>query len=179
MMMRPALFIFLASQTVLSAFAATPFSPASGVVCFTPGDDCAGMIASEINRAQRQILVQAYSFTNRRIGDALVQAKRRGVDVQVIVDRSELAGRGDTQAAYLAANVIEVTVDGPPDGIAHNKVIVIDQGEVITGSFNFTEAAQRRNAENALIIGSPVLASAYAENWRRRRFVSQLLTQGN
>ena len=172
MIIRQALLMLLWPLATTPVIAATPFYPAPGVACFTPGDDCAGMIASDIDRAQSQILVQAYSFTNRRIGDALVQAKRRGVDVQVIVDHSELAGRGDTQAAFLAANGIEVTVDGPPDGIAHNKVIVIDQREVITGSFNFTEAAQRRNAENALFIMSPILSAIYAENWRRRRTVS-------
>ena len=53
--------------------------------------------------------------------------------------------------------------------IAHNKVMVIDRRNVITGSFNFTTAAQKRNAENVLIIlDDPAIAEAYAANWQRR-----------
>ena len=57
---------------------------------------------------------------------------------------------------------------------AHNKVIVIDQGgkrpALITGSFNFTFAAQNRNAENVLILhGNPDLTQAFYANWRRHR----------
>ena len=60
---------------------------------------------------------------------------------------------------------------------AHNKVMVIDNGlpeaAVITGSFNFTQAAQHRNAENLLILrGNPNLTEAYAANWRRHKIHS-------
>ncbi len=94
-------------------------------VCFTPGQDCTGLIVHEIEGARRQILVQAYSFTSRPIGDALAAAERRGVDVRVIVDGSELqrGDRGDSQAPWLARQGVPVLVDTPPDGIAHSKVI--------------------------------------------------------
>lgn len=53
--------------------------------------------------------------------------------------------------------------------MAHSKVMVIDGRDVITGSFNFTKAAQQRNAENVLLIKDDApLASAYAANWQRR-----------
>lgn len=50
--------------------------------------------------------------------------------------------------------------------IAHNKVMVIDSEPLITGSFNFTRAAEEKNAENLLIIRDPALAARYVENWR-------------
>ena len=50
--------------------------------------------------------------------------------------------------------------------IAHNKVIVIDGETVITGSFNFTKAAQEKNAENLLIIRGQALAAQYTQNWQ-------------
>ena len=50
--------------------------------------------------------------------------------------------------------------------IAHNKVIIIDGAVTITGSFNFTKAAQEKNAENLLIIRSREIARAYRENWQ-------------
>ena len=50
--------------------------------------------------------------------------------------------------------------------ITHNKVMVIDGETVITGSFNFTKAAEENNAENLLIIHDKKLASLYAKNWQ-------------
>lgn len=53
--------------------------------------------------------------------------------------------------------------------IAHNKVMVIDGQTVVTGSFNFTKAAEENNAENLLIIRDLGLAKLYMENWERHR----------
>ena len=49
--------------------------------------------------------------------------------------------------------------------IAHNKLMVIDESIVITGSFNFTNSAETRNAENFLILKSSPLAVRYKEEW--------------
>lgn len=139
-------------------------------VCFTPGGNCTELIVREIGQAQRQVLVQAYSFTSPPIAQALVAAKRRGIEVQVILDKSQLTeryGSGD----FLSHAGIPVLIDDPP-GLAHNKVMVIDGQKVITGSFNFTRAAQDRNAENVLILRDEALAAGYAANWERRRAVS-------
>ncbi|MGC1855109.1 MAG: phospholipase D-like domain-containing protein, partial [Candidatus Aquirickettsiella sp.] len=59
--------------------------------------------------------------------------------------------------------------------IAHNKIMIIDEKEVITGSFNFTKAAQNKNAENLVIIHDAQLANIYLKNWQRRRAVSRYL----
>lgn len=58
-------------------------------ICFTPGQDCTAMLIDQINAAQKEIAVQAYSFTSYPIAKALVQAARRGVDVEVILDKSQ------------------------------------------------------------------------------------------
>ncbi len=140
-------------------------------VCFTPDQDCSGLVVHEIDGARRQVLVQAYSFTSRAIGDALAAAAQRGVDVRVVVDGSELQDgrRGDSQAPWLARHGVPVLIDTPPDGgIAHSKVLIIDDREVITGSFNFTWAAQHRNAENLVVIEGADVARAYAENFGNR-----------
>lgn len=52
----------------------------------------------------------------------------------------------------------------PNHAIAHNKAMVIDQTVVISGSFNFTNAAEQKNAENLLVIRSQDLAKVYTEN---------------
>jgi phosphatidylserine/phosphatidylglycerophosphate/cardiolipin synthase-like enzyme len=140
-------------------------------VCFTPGMDCEGLIAGEIGRARQQILVQVYSFTSKVIAEALVKAKRSGVAVYAVLDKSQRTERY-SGATFLANAGIPVVIDEIP-AIAHNKVIVIDGVDVVTGSFNFTTSAQERNAENVIIIhNDPAVAKAYADNWLSRQKVS-------
>lgn len=140
-------------------------------VAFTPGDDAGALVVAAIGQARRQVLVQAYSFTHRAIAEALVAARRRGVEVRVIADRGQ-AERLDTSLVdWLARQGVPVWLDAD-HAAAHDKVMVLDQGTpeaaLITGSFNFTHAAQYRNAENLLVLrGNPTLADAYAANWRR------------
>jgi phosphatidylserine/phosphatidylglycerophosphate/cardiolipin synthase-like enzyme len=148
---------------------------ASWQVCFTPGQDCTGLVVAQIAGAKRSILVQAYSFTSVPILAALKAAHGRGVDVEVIVDKSTArtcpSGSRYNAATYLSNAGIPVWVDAAVS-IAHNKVMVIDGATVITGSFNFTAAAQKANAENLLVIRDSELAAKYRRNWERRRAVS-------
>ncbi len=142
-------------------------------VAFTPGDDAGALVIESIGKARQQILVQAYSFTHRHIADALIGARRRGIDVQAIVDMQQARTLANSRVDDLARAGVPVWLDGE-HAAAHNKVMVIDPDRdtaiVITGSFNFTHAAQYRNAENLLVLrGQPRLAQAYAANWRRHR----------
>jgi phosphatidylserine/phosphatidylglycerophosphate/cardiolipin synthase-like enzyme len=151
-----------------------PPVPAADVqweVCFTPGGDCAKMIVTSIAEARRTIVVQAYSFTSKPIARALVAAHERGVRVTVILDQSSLKEH-HASADLLARSGMEVFVDGA-HVLAHNKVMVIDDETVITGSFNFTYAAQRDNAENLLILHDPALAARYLNNWKAHRTHSE------
>ncbi|HEX5538776.1 MAG TPA: phospholipase D-like domain-containing protein, partial [Methylophilaceae bacterium] len=115
--------------------------------------------------------VQAYSFTHDGIARALIAAHRRGVEVRLIADREQTMAIRRGQIPLLAAAGIPVWLDGEHLS-AHNKIMVIDAGTpqaaVITGSYNFTKAAQYRNAENVLIVhGDRALAEAYRANWQR------------
>jgi phosphatidylserine/phosphatidylglycerophosphate/cardiolipin synthase-like enzyme len=110
------------------------------------------------------ILVQAYGFTSAPIAKALADAHKRGVDVRVILDKSNLK-EGYSSAAFLQHMGVAALIDSD-HAIAHNKVMVIDGREVITGSFNFTKAAEQKNAENVVFINDPAMATAYAQNWK-------------
>jgi phosphatidylserine/phosphatidylglycerophosphate/cardiolipin synthase-like enzyme len=111
------------------------------------------------------VLVQAYSFTSAPIAEALVKANRRGAHVQVILDSSQETTNKYSPADFLAHAKIHCFIDRE-HAIAHNKVMVIDGTTVITGSFNFTKAAEEKNAENLLVIHDRALALDYAKNWR-------------
>lgn len=132
---------------------------------FSPNGGCTQAVVDALNAARKTVLVQAYSFTSAPIAKALVEAKRRGVDVRVILDKSQRTERY-TGATFLADAGVPVSIDAAHK-IAHNKVMVIDGQTVITGSFNFTKAAESGNAENVLLIlHAPELASRYTENWK-------------
>jgi phosphatidylserine/phosphatidylglycerophosphate/cardiolipin synthase-like enzyme len=89
-----------------------------------------------------------YSFTSPAIAKALADAKARGVNVEVILDKSQWTEKY-SGATYLANHKIPVLIDDK-HAIAHNKVMIIDGNTVITGSFNFTKAAEEKNAENVI-----------------------------
>ncbi len=144
---------------------------ASYTVCFTPGQDCTSEIVGVINNAINNVWVQAYSFTSRPIAQALVLAKERGVHVQIIFDKDALIGKRGT-LRYFTRHQIPVWIDNAP-AIAHNKVMIVDETQVITGSFNFTRAAQQQNAENVLIIYDAGLAKKYLANWQSRQHVAE------
>ena len=139
-------------------------------VCFTPGGQCTDKIVSAINSAESTIDVQAYGFTSASIVKALLQAQKRGVKVTAIVDKSN-ATHTYSAITVLMNNHIPVMIDSKV-AIAHNKVMIIDDKTVVTGSFNFTKSAQTRNAENVLIITDQQLAQAYLNNFNSRLKVS-------
>jgi len=140
--------------------------PAEVTVCFVPGEPCAAEIIAAIDAARTEVRVQAYGFSASPILSALAAARARGVDVAIILDRSDARRLCDPDSALLAAGV-PIFIDDVR-GIAHNKVIVIDRRVVIGGSYNYTRAAERRNAENVTFIESEQVAARFLANWARR-----------
>ncbi len=147
---------------------------ASVATCFTPSQPCATEIIERLNSAKAEIRAQAYGFTSGPIAAALIEARERGLDVAVILDKSNEPGRGYrySDADLVARAGIPVFIDYRP-AIAHNKVIVIDRHLVITGSYNFTDAAEHRNAENVTFIDSAEVARQFLLNWNSRKEVSR------
>ncbi len=150
-----------------------PALPARGTVqlAFTPWDNAEAMVVEGIRRARHQILVQAFSFTSRALAYALIAARKRGVDVQVLADREQTFSGEASRIPDLVRAGIPVALEVRYQS-AHNKVMVMDAGTadaaVITGSYNWTYAAQSKNAENVLILrGNPEVVNAYATNWGR------------
>lgn len=146
-------------------------------VAFSPGEQPVRLIVAAIQAAQKQILVQAFSFTHRDIAEALIAAQHRGIEVLILADKRQALKLRNSVIPLLAGKGIPVQLDARHDS-AHDKVMIIDAGEaqpvVITGSFNFTFAAHHKNAENLLVIRhNRSLTQAYADNWRRHRQHSQ------
>lgn len=156
---------------LLTLWASIAWADTAVTVCFTPGGKCTDAIVTVLSHAKRTVLVQAYSFTSAPIAKALLDAHKRGVQVQVILDKSQRAEKYSS-ADFLANQGVPTMIDAT-HAIAHNKVIIIDGDTVITGSFNFTKAAQDRNAENLIIIRDTTVAAPYTQNWETHRQHSQ------
>jgi phosphatidylserine/phosphatidylglycerophosphate/cardiolipin synthase-like enzyme len=162
-MKRAMLFILILSVTAIRAFGQTNQGASRIAVYFSPGGGCTEAIVTQLDCAKREVLVQAYEFSSVPIAKALVAAQNRGVKVQVILDKSQSTEKCSA-LRIIRKSHIPIFIDDKY-AIAHNKVMVIDQRWVITGSFNFTTAAETSNAENLLVIDDAAIAAKYAGNW--------------
>jgi len=146
--------------------------PSDVSVYFSPNGGCTEAIVKELGNTKSNILIQAYSFTSAPIAKAVVDAHKRGVDVAVILDKSQRTEKY-SEADFLAHAGIRTLIDAK-HAIAHNKIMILDGDTVIVGSFNFTKAAEEKNAENLLIIHRSVLAERYTKNWHEHEGHSEV-----
>lgn len=156
-----------------SSLRATPI-PSTGTVdiYFSPNGGTTDAITHEIGNARSEILIQAYSFTSTPIAKALLDASKRGVRVVAVLDRSQQTQKY-SGATFLAHAGIPVFIDDK-HAIAHNKIIIIDRQTLITGSFNFSKAAEEKNAENLLALkGNSPLVDRYVKNFAEHKSHSE------
>jgi phosphatidylserine/phosphatidylglycerophosphate/cardiolipin synthase-like enzyme len=135
---------------------------------FSPSAGAADLALSTINGARSSIRMATYSFTDPVYAKALLQAKRRGVDVAVVSD-SEHNGRrargAPSVVSFLRGNGIPVMVTNAY-AIQHNKFIVADGKTVQTGSMNYSRAGNMSNAENVIVLSECAgIAKAFLDNW--------------
>jgi phosphatidylserine/phosphatidylglycerophosphate/cardiolipin synthase-like enzyme len=158
---------FTGALTLLYLFRRVWFAlrtPPSAVAHFSPKGGCTDAVLRELKAARKEVLVLAYSFTSRPIAQALVDAKLRGVHVEVVLDHSN-EKEAHTDLHFLLEQGMAPHVD-PHHAIAHNKVMLIDGAVLITGSFNFTHQAEDENAENLVVLkGFPALVHAYRQDF--------------
>ena len=165
--------LILALCILQFAFFTSAASAAMAVqACFSPQGRCSSHILREIGQAQREILVAVYAFTNEELAWALVKASQRGVKVQVVVDQEFDATSGGSKRSFLEQQRIPIRrvsgLDkGKGPGLMHQKFAVIDGRVVLTGSYNWTVAAENFNNENLLLFRD---AGPLAEEYRKEFF---------
>ncbi|MDM0000576.1 phospholipase D family protein [Variovorax sp. J22P240] len=138
-------------------------------VAFSPEAGSEALVLKVIDSARGSIRLAGYSFTSPSVVRALTDAKRRGVDVRVLID-----DKGNHGKANIAAMNLLVGADIPTRVIStyaihHDKYIVVDGKHTQTGSFNYSQAAAKSNSENVLVVWSnPKLAATYLAHWETR-----------
>lgn len=144
---------------------------ASVSVYFSPNGGASDAIIHQINNAHSYIDIAMYAFTSRPIGQALIDAYKRGVKVRLVMDIRESKTRYSRAPFFYKAGIpiktLPVAETRFVKGLMHNKFAVIDGKELITGSYNWTASAEKLNYENLLIIRSEALANEYEKyfNW--------------
>lgn len=147
-------------------------SPAADVtVAFSPHGPCRSIIIEEIGHAQTEVLVAAYALTDEHITNALLDAAKRGVQVAVILDRRQTEANHST-GPVLARAGVPTRIDRR-EPLMHQKLMIIDRCTTLAGSFNFSEAAQTRNAEILLVVHDPAVAQLCAQNFQTHWMHSQ------
>lgn len=135
--------------------------------CFSPGGNCAGTVIKWINRANSTIHILIYSFTLDDVGDALVIAKQKnpGLDIKIVWDEGNWNATGSEYAKLKNAG-IDIRVDYR-NGLLHDKVAIIDDHIIITGSFNWSVDANTSNRDNLVVIDNGDWAAAYEQVFQR------------
>ena len=118
-----------------------------------------------VNSATTSIRFLAFSFTDFPLADAMLKRAQAGVDVAGVMDKTQSGGTGSELKTFFCASV-PIRQDGNPQ-FMHNKIIVIDNRYVITGSLNFSTSAEESNDENVIIIDNPEIAKLYMEDFDR------------
>lgn|SRR5215471_5094322 len=134
-------------------------------VKFSPRGGATEQIISAIGNAQKSVKVLAYSFTSEPIINALINAHKNGILVEAILDDGS---NNEDSSGYVALKQvgIRVLLDNSHK-IQHNKVIIIDDEIVLTGSFNFSKSAEENNAENSVPIFDPSFVKLYLEDYKK------------
>ena len=137
---------------------------------FSPGGGALNLVLRVIESAEETIRLQAYSFTSPEVVRALREAKARGVEVRVVVDRKGNTGKASVAALNLLVNAGIPTRTVSAYAIHHDRVIIVDGKTIQTGSFNYSKAAGSRNSENVLVVWNAPenTAKPYLEHWQSR-----------
>lgn len=127
-------------------------------VYFSPKGGCENAIIEWISRANKSIHILIYSFTLDSISDAIIDAYERGVDVKIVFEQEQITQYSE----YWKLKEVGVPVRNDTNPYSmHNKVMIVDEEIVITGSYNWSSSAENRNNENMIVIRSREIAEIY------------------
>ncbi|MCX8123608.1 MAG: phospholipase D-like domain-containing protein [Spirochaetes bacterium] len=132
-------------------------------VYFSPDDNIERIITKRIEKAKKSIFFLAFSFTSDEIGEAIIAKHKQGVTVKGVFEKKDIK---NVNSEYIKLKVegLDVLYDANPNTM-HHKVIIIDEEWVITGSYNFSKNAKKRNDENCIMIRSSDIAKLYLQEF--------------
>lgn len=134
---------------------------AKNIAYFSPRGKCEKNIVDKINATTKTLDVAVYSINNDKIVEALINAKKRGVKVRILTDKTQAKGKS-SKVKYLYDNGLNIRVHSKFK-IEHNKFAIYDKEVGSTGSFNWTNPAEKKNSENCMFFDDEAV-----EEYKRR-----------
>ncbi|MFH1912123.1 MAG: phospholipase D-like domain-containing protein [Pseudomonadota bacterium] len=135
-------------------------------VLFSPKGGISKELLRLIKAAKGNIVVAAYAFSSKYLGNALSEAFKRGVKVRIILD-GDIARKAYSIDEWLAGEGIEVRFIDVKGGCLHHKFMIIDGKILMTGSYNFTNESEFRNHEAAIFTNNKALIQSFAAEFDR------------
>lgn len=131
-------------------------------IYFSPQDkSITNAVLPLINKAQRYIYIPTFVLTENRVTEALINAKKRGVDVKIIIDALNASGKY-SKHQILRNNGIQVKTENYA-GKMHSKSMIVDDKYTIIGSMNFSYSGENRNDENLIVITDSDITKFYRD----------------
>lgn len=160
-------FVFPGEKEIISNTASETFAINNASLFICPEDECSQRLIEFIDSAEESVHVMIYSLTKKEIAEALARAKNRGLDVRVIMDRTQSASV-HSKDWFLIERGIEVKIVDPAGfSVMHHKVTIVDGNSFSTGSFNYTKNADTGNAENLLIVKNKAFAQKMEKEFEK------------
>ncbi|MBC3541031.1 phospholipase D-like domain-containing protein [Rufibacter sediminis] len=150
-------------KTLFSFFKNTP--KVRNAAYFSPGEACLKAILECLNAATSSLKICVFTISDDRITQAILAAHRRGIAIQLLTDNEKLFDKG-SDIRQLAQAGIKVKVDNTANHM-HHKFAIIDQVQVLTGSYNWTRSAALYNHENVLVTSEPTVVAGYLKEFDR------------
>ena len=129
-------------------------------VYFSLYDDPESIIIEHINNAEESINIAMYSLTDSEIARAIVLAKERGVVIRIYLDSKEVNAEHSKSRFFIKEGIENIRLSSNRY-LMHNKFAIIDNKIVITGSYNWTASAGKRNDENLLVLDEEEIVKKY------------------
>ena len=121
---------------------------------FIPQDNIQRTLITMINNAQRNILVQAYLFTDDTIANALIRAHKRGVNVEILLDSQVMSDAKGSDGIRLYEAGIPVRLETRYEN-AHNKIMIFDHDTAATIK-RYVDNWRKHAEESVAYAGNPV-----------------------
>jgi len=158
----------LAAVTFLACFAViVPSTSFPAEVHFSPDEGIRRHLLRAIRESRQKIDVAVYHITSTELADALVAAKARGVRVHILTDQEKTRAGGPAMRIFRAAGLSIRTLGVSEQSLMHHKFAIFDDRVVATGSYNWTQTAERANYENLVLIDDPKMVARFTEEFQR------------
>ena len=160
---------------ILLWFCRAPLDAAETEAFFSPEESIKEIILREVGTASSTIDLAIFEITSSDLGRALLNAKQRGVKVRIVTDSNHAKSKS-SQVTYLIRAGIPVKVlGGGKKGVMNHRFVILDGTRVMTGSYAWSETAEKWNYENVLFLKEGEAVAAYQKEferlWREKRII--------